>query len=367
MFYLLAQLLYEEGGPFSFLRLFNYITFRAIFAAVTAFVTTMVIGGPTIRKLRELKLRNTVWQHNAADEEHKIGIPTMGGLIILIGFLVPVFFWCNLLNPYVLLVIGAALLFGLIGGLDDYLKLAKNNKEGLREKYKLAGQFGYGVLLAVVLCVPLWSPFPDHLTHAVVVPFYKWVIPAFFIQFTLVVLAVVGSSNAVNMADGLDGLAIVPTIFVAGVFAVFAYLESHAIFANYLNLPHLPGIGELSIACAALAGAGMGFLWFNCYPAQVFMGDLGSLSLGGILGVVAACSKQELLLVIAGGFFVLEAMSTLVQRYLFVDRLGRRFFFRAPFHHDLQFRGWSEPKVVVRLWIISAIFALLALGTIKIR
>lgn len=363
----IADVLYAEDSIFSFLRLLNYITFRAIFAAITAFLITLLIGPGTIAKLRELRFKNSIWDHGITSEAHKVGVPTMGGILILVGFLVPVLLWCNLLNTYVLMTIGAAAWFGFVGGIDDYLKLTKGNKTGLSEKYKLAAQAAFGLLLAVILTWSVLSPYPEEIRAAVYVPFTKGAISAAALQFVLIVLAVMGSSNAVNMADGLDGLAIVPTIFVTGVFAVFAYLSGNVIYSDYLQLPFIPGAGELVIACAALIGASMGFLWYNCYPAQVFMGDLGSLALGGILSVIAACIKQELLLVIAGGFFVMEALSTLLQRYIFIERLGRRLFYRAPLHHDLQFRGWAEPKVVVRLWILSAIFALLALSTIKLR
>lgn len=367
MLYLLYLVGYEEGSILSFLRLFNYITVRAIFAAITAFFISLAIGERAIGYLRELKVRNAIWDHAIAPEEHKVGIPTMGGILILIGFLVPLALWCNPLNGYTWLVGLAAVWFGLLGGMDDYKKLSAGNKTGLSEKQKLLAQFAFAAALAVILCAPALSPYPSEITGSLFVPFYKFPIESLPLRFAIIVLAVMGASNAVNLADGLDGLAIVPVVLTAGVMGIFTYAEGNAIFAEYLNLPHLPGIGEITIACACLMGAGVGFLWFNCYPAQVFMGDLGSLALGGILGVIAACAKQELLLVVAGGLFVLEALSTLIQRYIFIDRVGRRLFFRAPLHHDLQYRGWSEPKVVVRLWILSAIFALLALATIKIR
>lgn len=367
MLYVLYDLLYAEESPFAFMRLFGYITFRAIFAAMTAFVVTLIVGPATIRLLRELKMKNTIWEHRIASEEHKIGIPTMGGILICVGFLVPVVFWCDPGSIYVWLAVSAALFFGFLGGWDDYLKLTQGNKVGLTEKKKLLGQFGFAILVAAILTYSPLSPYPTELVGSLHIPFYKHPIDFPLLRFGIIVLAIAGASNAVNLADGLDGLAIVPTIFTTGVLGIFCYVEGNAVFAPYLQLPHLPGLGEMVVVCASLVGASVGFLWFNCYPAQVFMGDLGSLALGGIIGVIAACAKQELLLVIAGGLFVAEAITSLMQRYIFVNRLGRRFFFRAPLHHDLQYRGWAEPKVVVRLWIIAAIFALLALSTLKLR
>ncbi len=360
-------LLEEIFGPF---RLFEYFTFRALMAGMTSFIGAILLAPPMIRILSRLKLGQPIRGH---DEVHKLadlhggkrGTPTMGGLIVLFTLVCSVLLWCNPVNHFIWIVLIPTLLFGGIGFLDDYLKIRKKKSDGLSGRKKLAAQVIVSLGAGLVLlnhpetreaCLSLHIPFmKDPL-----VEMWVWVALIFF------TFVIVGTSNAVNLTDGLDGLAIGCTVPVAGVFAIFAYISSNATFSEYLLIDFTPGAEELTVFCAALGGASAGFLWFNCHPAKVFMGDTGSLAIGGALALVSICLNQELLLVIAGGIFVIEAMSVIIQVASF-KLTGKRIFAMSPLHHHFELKGWSETTVVVRFWIMALFFALLALATLKIR
>jgi len=356
---MLYNLLYPLADQYSIFNLFQYITFRTVYALVTSLVLCWLIGPAFIGWL---KVRQGKGQpiRNDGPQSHlsKQGTPTMGGLLILLTLCVSTLLWADLTNPFIWLALLVTLGYGLIGWLDDHLKISKQNPKGLPGRWKLTLQCLFGGIAAISLY---------HLTDPVVdVPFFntQWDMGWFYVLFVLFVL--VGSSNAVNLTDGLDGLAVGPTFMVASALAVVVYLAGHVKFAAYLLIPHVPGAGELTIFCGAMVGACLGFLWFNTYPAQVFMGDVGALSLGGALGFVASAVHQQFLLAIAGGLFVLEAASVIIQVASF-KMTGKRVFRMAPIHHHYELKGWAEPKVIVRFWIISMILALIALSTLKIR
>lgn len=364
---MLYHLLYPLKDIFFGFNVFRYITFRAAGAIITAFILSVVLGPYIIRMLRRFKIGEYIRSKEEVPgiypmHKHKEGTPTMGGIIMLVAILSSTILWTRLNNRYVLITIFATLWLGLVGFLDDYLKLTKKGQAGgLTKTTKLIGEAILGLIIAVIL-------FADpNVGSEIYFPFFKNAvidIGLFYILF--VMLVIIGTSNAVNLTDGLDGLAIGCTIMVALTYAVISYVIGHIKFSEYLFLKYIPGAGELTIYCAAIAGAGLGFLWFNSYPATVFMGDIGSLALGGGIGVVASCIKRETLLLMAGGIFVLEAVSVILQVASF--RLKRRrIFLMAPFHHHLQMRGWVESKIVVRFWIIAAILALFTLSTLKLR
>ncbi len=368
MFYFLYELFYREDTWLSFLRLFKYISFRSAYAAITAFLIGLSISPHAIRLLRKRDIKSQVWRFDVMDEDHKVGTPTMGGIIIIISVLIPVLLWCDIRNSFVLITLMSLLWFGAIGFMDDSLKLARGDKAGLSSKQKLALQGLFGLFLAAIYLKKQLSPVPLAVMTKVYLPGFTEPIADLGIFFAIfIIFVIMGTSNSVNLTDGLDGLAIMPATLMALVFGVFSYVHGNYRAADYLRFEYLPGSGELMVFCAALAGAGMGFLWYNSYPAEVFMGDTGAIALGGVLGTICLLIKEEAIFIIAGGIFFIESLSVLLQKGICINLLGRRLFFRAPLHHTFQFRGWGEPKVVVRFWIISAILALLALSTLKVR
>jgi len=368
MIYFLGRYLYLHSESFSFLRLADYITVRAIGAALTAIILTLSITPVFIRYLHRRGLVDQ-WRYTGiASSSDKAGTPAMGGAIITGCVLISCLLWCNLTNPYLLVVLMGMTWFGLIGLLDDLAKTrAKSGDRGLSEAKKLLMQAGFAVALVAYLASPL-TPLPANQIGTFYIPFLK--IPIFdsvWFYFPIVFLFVIVVGNSVNITDGLDGLAIVPSVFVLGVLGVFGYLLGNARWAPYLNYPLLPGAGELLIFCSVFAGAGIGFLWFNAYPAQVFMGDTGALAIGGCMAVLSVLLKQEALFLILGGLFVAEAVSSQIQDKIGIRWLGRRIFLRAPLHHQMQHKGLAETKVVIRLWITAGILALAALATLKLR
>jgi phospho-N-acetylmuramoyl-pentapeptide-transferase len=362
---MLYALLYPFADQFQAFNLFRYITFRSGGAVVTALLISFVFGRPIIAWLRS---RQTNGQPIRLDgpEGHllrKKGTPTMGGFLILLALTVATLLWADLTNPYVWIVLLVTVGFGLIGFFDDYKKLTSNSHRGLSGWTKIVLEIGVGALA----CIALGHVTPPPLANTLAVPFFKNVLlnlDGLFVVFG--VFVIVGASNSVNLTDGLDGLAIVPTMIAAGCFALIAYLVGNAIFANYLQLHHVPGAGELTVFCGAMVGASLGFLWFNAPPAMVFMGDTGSLSIGGALGAISVVTKHELVLAIIGGLFVLEAVSVIVQVASF-KITGRRVFRMAPLHHHFEQKGWAEPTIVIRFWIIASILAIAGLATLKLR
>jgi phospho-N-acetylmuramoyl-pentapeptide-transferase len=345
--------------------LFKYITFRSIYAAITAMFIGFALYPYFEKKLKDLQFKQTVKEY-LPETHKKKNVPTMGGLLIIAALLISTFLWSNLKNSYVWLVIVAVTGFGIIGFVDDYIKAKKKNPEGLSERKKFISQVAVATVIAVVL-------YKMGFSTEVYFPVFKNLhidLGLFFILWA--VFVIVGTSNAVNLTDGLDGLAIGPVITTSFVFMIFSYVIGNVKLSQYLQFPYVPGTGELTIICAAVIGASLAFLWFNTYPAEIFMGDVGSLSLGALLGTVAILTKQEFILAIAGGIFVLETLSVIVQRYYFKYTKkkygkGRRIFRMAPIHHHFEKKGWEEPKITVRFWIISIILALLALSMLKIR
>jgi phospho-N-acetylmuramoyl-pentapeptide-transferase len=362
---MLYRLLYPLADQFQIFNLFRYITFRSGGAVVTALLISFVFGRPIIAWLRAKQTNGQPIRLDgpAGHLIRKKGTPTMGGFLILLALTVATLLWADLTNPYVWIVLLVTVGFGLIGFLDDFKKLTSNSHRGLSGSTKIVLEIGVGALA----CVALGYVTPAPLAHTLAVPFFKNVLiplDGLFVPFC--VLVIVGASNAVNLTDGLDGLAIVPAMIAAGCFALIAYLVGNAIFANYLQLHHVPGAGELTVFCGAMVGASLGFLWFNAPPAMVFMGDTGSLSIGGALGAISVVTKHELVLAIIGGLFVLEAVSVIVQVASF-KITGRRVFRMAPLHHHFEQKGWAEPTIVIRFWIIASILAIAGLATLKLR
>lgn len=341
----------------------HYLTLRAILATLTSLIVALLIGPGMIRFLTKLKVGQNVRDDGPKSHLSKAGTPTMGGLMVLIAFAVSVLLWADLSDVYVWLVFLVTLGFGAIGAYDDYRKLVLKNSKGLPAKWKYFWQS----LLGLVAAIYLFSLATTPAQTSLIIPFMKnMAIPlgAWFILVSY--LVVVGSSNAVNLTDGLDGLATLPTVFVAAGLGVFAYLTGNSLFANYLFIPYIPGVGELTIVCASLVGAGLGFLWFNTYPAEVFMGDMGSLALGASLGLIAVIIRQELVLFIMGGIFVAETLSVMLQVGSYKLR-KKRIFRMAPLHHHYELAGLTEPKVIVRFWIVTLILVLLGLSSLKLR
>ncbi len=360
MFLLLADYLQQYESGFA---VFQYITLRAILGAITALVISLMVGPAMIRKLSSYKIGQQVRDDGPQSHLSKAGTPTMGGALILVSIAVSTLLWSDLSSLKVWVVLGVTLSFGLIGGVDDYKKLVYGNSKGLSAKAKYFWQTVFGLTAAYIIFSHAKTPVETTL----IFPFLKDVLlpmGGFFIVFTY--LVIVGSSNAVNLTDGLDGLAIMPTVMVAAALGTFAYVTGHATFANYLGIPYVAGVGELTIFCGAMVGAGLGFLWFNTYPAQVFMGDVGALALGAALGVVAVYVRQELVLVIMGGVFVMETFSVIMQVASF-KLTGKRIFKMAPIHHHFELKGWPEPRVIVRFWIITVVLVLIGLASLKIR
>ncbi len=363
----LAQWFSQDIRTFS---VFNYITLRAVLAAMTSLFISFMIGPAMIRKLTAMKIGQSVRSDGPQTHLVKAGTPTMGGALILISVAASTLLWGDLANAYVWIVLLTTLGVGAIGWVDDYRKVVYRNSDGLSAKAKMFWQS----LIALSVGVYLWThaTLPAH--TELIVPFLKYaVFPLGALVFIVVVyLVIVGSSNAVNLTDGLDGLAIMPTVMVASALAIFSYVAGHAVFAKYLGVPHIPGAGELAVFCAAIAGAGLAFLWFNAYPAEVFMGDVGALALGAALGVVAVIVRQEIVLFIMGGVFVVEAVSVMLQVSYFKytkkkTGVGKRIFLMAPLHHHFEQKGWKETQVVVRFWIITMLLVLLGLATLKLR
>ena len=348
----------ERMAPFNVIQ---YITFRCACAALTGVVLSLVLGPSFIRAARRLSIGQTIREEGPERHQSKAGTPTMGGLLILTAVIVPTLLWSDLSNVYVWLAIGTTIGLGAVGFVDDLLKVRRRDNGGLSMRAKFALQLVVGAALGAAL-VNLTD-----LDANLSFPFFKTLVlelGVFYIPFVAILIA--GSSNAVNLTDGLDGLAIGATLVAAGTYAVFAYIAGNSIAARYLQVSYVPGAGEVAIICSALVGASLGFLWFNAHPAQVFMGDVGSLAIGGTIGAVAVLSKQELLLVLVGGLFVLEALSVIVQVASF-KMTGKRVLRMAPLHHHFELRGWSENQVIVRFWILAVLFAFLGLSTLKLR
>lgn len=359
---MLYHLLYPLHTTLSAFNVFRYITFRTIYASLTAFLICFILGPWVIRRLKRLQVGQYIQEDGPEAHKTKAGTPTMGGILILISILSASLLWADLTNGYVWIALLVICGYGLIGFIDDYLMLIKKRNKGLTARAKFSGL----ALLAAAAGLLLYIS-PDFDTR-VTIPFFKEVSPDLgwgYILFT--VLVIVGSSNAVNLTDGLDGLAIGPVIIAAVTYMIFAYVAGHVKMANYLQINYVAGSGELTVLCGAIAGAGLGFLWFNTYPAQIFMGDVGSLSLGGALGTVAVITKQEIMLVIVGGLFVIEALSVIFQVSFFKMTRGGRIFKMAPLHHHFELKGWPEPKIIVRFWIIAIALALISMSTLKLR
>jgi phospho-N-acetylmuramoyl-pentapeptide-transferase len=361
---MLYTLLYPLHDQLKILNVFRYITFRTALATVTALLVSLALGPRLIRKLREFQIGQHIRPEGPLSHQTKKGTPTMGGLLILIAVVLPSLLWADLASPFVWMVLSSTLLYGVIGFADDYLKITRKRSLGLTSLQKFAAQIALALLIGLAL---LWLARTGRYPTNIGVPFFKkWSpdIGAFYVPWAM--LVIVGAANAVNLTDGLDGLAIGCSMIASGTYAILAYVVGHAKVAGYLDVPNVRGAGELAIICGAMVGASLGFLWFNCNPAQVFMGDVGSMALGGALGTVAVLIKQEILLVFVGGLFVIEAVSVILQVGSFKMR-GKRIFRMAPIHHHFELSGWPEQKVVIRFWIAAIIFALMGLSTLKLR
>lgn len=357
----LADTLGQYYRPF---YVFHYLTLRTILAALTALISALWMGPAVINWLRARQLGQQVRDDGPQSHLRKAGTPTMGGVMILLSISLACLLWGDLGNRYSWVVLLVTLGFGLVGWLDDYRKVIQKNSKGLSARWKYLFQSLIGLGAVLYLYFTAQTPAETQLS----LPFFKNVlIPLGIFYIVLGYFVIVGASNAVNLTDGLDGLAILPIVLVAGGLGVFAYLAGHAGFAHYLGIPHVDGVGELCVFCGALVGAGLGFLWFNAYPAEVFMGDVGSLALGAALGVIAVLVRQEIILFIMGGVFVLETVSVILQVGSFKLRGGRRIFKMAPIHHHFELIGWPEPKVIVRFWIMTVVLVLVGLATLKLR
>jgi len=378
---LLYWLLYQKLFPyFRLFRIFRYVTFRTVFASLTALLIALLIGPYVIERLREFQIGQYIREEGPQSHQKKSGTPTMGGVLICISILVPTLLWSDLSNPFVWLVMLSTLAFAAIGFADDYIKVVHRRNLGLTARAKLSLQLLVSAAVAIALLVlqshgnyttrlifPFFKRFrPDMVWHSLGhIPHLEWLAFVPFVIFVMIVIA--GASNAVNLTDGLDGLAIGCTIIAAGALTVLTYVSGHVVFSDYLELQRMPMVSELTIFCGAMVGASIGFLWYNAHPAEIFMGDVGSLALGGAIGTVAVAIKQELLLPFIGGVFILEALSVMLQVGSYKLRNGKRIFKMAPLHHHFELLGWSESKVIARFWILALIFALLALTTLKLR
>jgi phospho-N-acetylmuramoyl-pentapeptide-transferase len=358
---MLYHLFYPLATNVKLFNIFKYLTFRTIYAMITALVVCFILGPWIIRKLESLQARQVIRTDGPESHLQKQGTPTMGGVIILAAIVIPTLLWADLTNQYIWITLFITIGYGIIGFVDDYKKVVEKNTKGLSARQKMLWQ----VLLAgaVALYLYLKPGFSEELFF----PLFKNFHPDLWIWFIpFATLVIVGASNAVNLTDGLDGLAIGPVAINAATYMLFSYIAGHATLAAYLQIPRVVGAGELAVLCGAMVGAGLGFLWYNSYPAEVFMGDVGSLSLGGTLGTIAVLTKQEILLVIVGGIFVIEALSVIFQVGSYKYR-GKRIFRMAPIHHHFELKGVAEPKIIVRFWIISIILALVAISTLKMR
>ncbi len=349
---------YESG-----FGVFRYLTLRTILGVLTSLFISLVFGPYLIRKLTLKQIGQSIRDDGPQSHLQKTGTPTMGGALILLSITISTLCWADLSNRYIWLVLLVTLSFGLIGLVDDYKKVIYSDPKGLRAKYKYLLQS----FIALIAALYLYQTATLNVETQIIVPFIKsWVFDLGWAYVVFSYFVIVGSSNAVNLTDGLDGLAILPTVMVAGALAIFVYATGHIRFSDYLGIPYVPGTGEITIFCAAMVGAGLGFLWFNTYPAQVFMGDVGALSLGAALGVVAVIIRQELALLIMGGVFVIETVSVILQVASF-KLTGKRIFKMAPLHHHYELKGWPEPRVIVRFWIITVVLVLIGLSSLKIR
>jgi phospho-N-acetylmuramoyl-pentapeptide-transferase len=378
---LLYWLLYQKLFPyFRLFRIFRYLTFRTVFASLTALLIGLLIGPYVIEKLREFQIGQYIREEGPQSHQKKSGTPTMGGVLICISILIPTLLWSDLSNPYVWLVMLSTLAFGAIGFTDDYIKVVHRRNQGLTARAKLALQFVASAAVATTLVVMetrggystrLMVPFAKRFRPDLVwdwmghIPHMHFLVFVPFVIFVMIVIS--GASNAVNLTDGLDGLAIGCTIIAAGALTVLTYVSGHVVFSDYLELQRMPMVSELTVFCGSMVGASIGFLWYNAHPAEIFMGDVGSLALGGAIGTVAVVIKQELLLPFIGGVFILEAVSVMLQVGSYKLRNGKRIFKMAPLHHHFELMGWSESKVIARFWILALVFALFALTTLKLR
>jgi len=359
---MIYEFLYPLHTVFSSFNVFRYITFRTIFASITALLICLLLGKWFIERLQRLQIDQQIREDGPKTHLVKKGTPTMGGMLIIMAVTVATMLWANLSVVYIWLVLLVTVGFGLIGFLDDYRKLAGKNSRGLSGKTRLAGEIVIALFVGVVLY------FKPGFSSQVTIPFFKTVLPNLGWGYVLLcVFIIVGAANAVNLTDGLDGLATGPAGICFATYLLFAYFAGNIKVAHYLQIPYVPGAGELSVFCGAFMGAALGFLWFNAHPAEIFMGDVGSLSMGGALGTVALITKQEILLAIVGGVFVMETFSVIFQVGYFKLTGGKRIFRMAPIHHHFELKGWAESKVIVRFWIISILLALLAISTLKLR
>jgi phospho-N-acetylmuramoyl-pentapeptide-transferase len=357
-------LLFPLRDSFGVFNVFRYITFRAAMATLTALLVALVLGPWLIRRLRAFQIGQSIREEGPSSHQVKSGTPTMGGLLVITAAVLPTLLWVDLTNGFTWIVIAVTLAFGAIGFADDYLKVARRHNRGLSARGKLALQVVVGLVVGLLL---LWLSTRGQFSTEMTFPFFKRFTPDLGWAYPLFAMAVLtASANAVNLTDGLDGLAIGALLIAWATFAVLTYAAGHALVADYLGIANVKGVGELSVFCAAVVGGCLGFLWFNCHPAEVFMGDVGSMALGGALGATALLIKQEFLLVLAGGLFVVETLSVIIQVASFKLR-GRRVFRMSPLHHHFELGGWSETKVVIRFWILAIIFALMALATLKLR
>ena len=359
---MIYHLLYPLHTTFSSFNVFRYITFRAIYATITALVICFVVGPWLIRKLQSMQIGQQIREDGPQSHLVKKGTPTMGGVLIIFAVLVSTLLWANLTIDYVWLILLVTVGYGLIGFIDDYRKLAGKNSKGVSGKTRLTAEILLALFVSIILYIK--PGFNSQIT----IPFFKTVLPDIGWGYVLLsTFIIVGAANAVNLTDGLDGLAIGPATICFATYLLFAYFAGNVKVATYLQIPYVAGAGELAVFCGALVGASLGFLWFNSYPAEVFMGDVGSLSLGGALGMMAVITKQEILLVIVGGIFVIETFSVIFQVGYFKMTQGKRIFRMAPLHHHFELKGWAEPKVIVRFWVISILLALMAISTLKLR
>lgn len=365
----LYQILFSRFEALSLLRLLDYISSRAIFAAMTAFLLCLLFGRRVINLLYRRRVRDEIREYGLISSMEKRGTPTMGGVLIIGAGLIATLLFCKLDNRFVWFTVAASLTMGLVGMADDWLKKKRGSSDaGLSRGAKYLCQFGFGVVFALLIISESTSPLPAELRTRLLFPFFKdrWLeLGWLYIPFVMIIFSY--AANAVNLADGLDGLAIVPSFFVILVYGVLAYVFGNTIHSQYFLFDYLPGSGELTVLCAGLVGAAMGFLWFNAYPAEVFMGDSGSLYLGGTIGALILLLKQELLFFLVGGIFLVEILSVVIQDWIGIKLLGRRLLFRAPIHHTYQYRGMAETKVVVRFWIVAGLLALIGLASLKIR
>lgn len=360
MFIWLTEYLQQYYRAFN---VFQYVTLRTILAALTALMMALWLGPSMIRWLSQYKVGQVVRNDGPSSHFIKTGTPTMGGLLILVAITISTLLWSDLSNYYVWIVLFVTLGFGTIGMVDDYRKLVCNNPKGLAARWKYCWQSVLALLVSCLLYILAKTPLETQL----LLPFFKnIIIPLGFLYIILSYFVIVGTSNAVNLTDGLDGLAIMPIVLVGGALGIFAYITGHIKFAEYLSVPYIAGVEEIAVFCGALVGAGLGFLWFNAYPAQIFMGDVGSLGLGAALGVIAVLVRQELVLFMMGGVFVMETLSVIIQVASF-KLTGRRIFRMAPIHHHFELQGWAEPKVIVRFWILTVVLVLFGLATLKLR